>query len=189
MASVYGAVANKRRRGCSRTSSTRVGGRPAPQPPSGGGSSASGVAAQLTTMLQRVVGEGGTGTAAAIPGYNVAGKTGTAQKPDPRGGYSRTKYVASFVGFVPASEPAARRARLGRRARGDDLGRRRRRAGVRGDREVRAPVPRGAAGRPPGLGRPRGIALAKTPQAMSVWDRRPTHHPPPAQGGRVERKV
>jgi cell division protein FtsI/penicillin-binding protein 2 len=64
-----------------------------------------GVAAQLSTMLRRVVGEGGTGTEAAIPGYNVAGKTGTAQKPDPRGGYSSTKYVASFVGFVPASKP------------------------------------------------------------------------------------
>ena len=64
-----------------------------------------GVAAQLSTMLRRVVGEGGTGTEAAIPGYTVAGKTGTAQKPDPRGGYSSTKYVASFVGFVPASKP------------------------------------------------------------------------------------
>ena len=64
-----------------------------------------GIAAQLSTMLRRVVGEGGTGTAAAIPGYTVAGKTGTAQKPDPRGGYSTTKYVASFVGFVPATRP------------------------------------------------------------------------------------
>ncbi len=64
-----------------------------------------GVAAQLSTMLRRVVGEGGTGINAAIPGYNVAGKTGTAQKPDPRGGYSSSKYVASFVGFVPASKP------------------------------------------------------------------------------------
>jgi cell division protein FtsI (penicillin-binding protein 3) len=49
--------------------------------------------------------EGGTGTAAAIPGYYVAGKTGTSQKVDPSGGYSRDKYVASFVGFVPASDP------------------------------------------------------------------------------------
>ena len=35
----------------------------------------------------------------------MAGKTGTAQKPDPRGGYSDSKYVASFVGFVPATKP------------------------------------------------------------------------------------
>ena len=47
----------------------------------------------------------GTGTLAAIPGYQVAGKTGTASKPDPDGGYSTTRYVASFVGFVPASRP------------------------------------------------------------------------------------
>ena len=64
-----------------------------------------GVAATLKTLLRGVVDEGGTGTAAAIPGYYVAGKTGTAQKPDPRGGYSSSKYVASFVGFVPATKP------------------------------------------------------------------------------------
>ena len=64
-----------------------------------------GVAATLKTLLRGVVDEGGTGTAAAIPGYYVAGKTGTAQKPDPRGGYSDSKYVASFVGFVPATKP------------------------------------------------------------------------------------
>src|SRR6185312_14084147 len=48
---------------------------------------------------------GGTGTAAAIPGYTVAGKTGTAQKPDGKGGYSDTNFVASFVGMVPATKP------------------------------------------------------------------------------------
>jgi cell division protein FtsI/penicillin-binding protein 2 len=48
--------------------------------------------------------EGGTGSLAAVPGYHVAGKTGTAQKPIP-GGYSTSKYVASFVGFVPATKP------------------------------------------------------------------------------------
>ncbi len=62
------------------------------------------VDAELKGMLQNVVREG-TGTAAAVPGYQVAGKTGTAQKPDARGGYSDTRYVASFVGFVPASNP------------------------------------------------------------------------------------
>jgi cell division protein FtsI (penicillin-binding protein 3) len=61
-------------------------------------------AAQLNTMLRLVVTEG-TGTLAAVPGYVVAGKTGTAAKPDPQGGYSDSRYVASFVGFVPATKP------------------------------------------------------------------------------------
>ncbi len=62
------------------------------------------VDSELKGMLQNVVREG-TGTEAAVPGYQVAGKTGTAQKPDAKGGYSDTRYVASFVGFVPASKP------------------------------------------------------------------------------------
>jgi cell division protein FtsI (penicillin-binding protein 3) len=63
-----------------------------------------GVSAELMTMLEDVVAEG-TGTYAAIPGYVVAGKTGTAQKPDGHGGYATDKYVASFVGIVPATRP------------------------------------------------------------------------------------
>jgi cell division protein FtsI (penicillin-binding protein 3) len=62
------------------------------------------VASQLMGMLKNVVAEG-TGTLAAVPGYQVAGKTGTAAKPDLRGGYSTSRYVASFVGVVPASRP------------------------------------------------------------------------------------
>jgi cell division protein FtsI/penicillin-binding protein 2 len=63
-----------------------------------------GVADELVQMLEGVVAEGGTGTLAAIDGYQVAGKTGTAEKPGPSG-YATGKYVASFVGFVPASSP------------------------------------------------------------------------------------
>jgi cell division protein FtsI/penicillin-binding protein 2 len=59
---------------------------------------------EIKTMLTDVV-VAGTGTEAAIPGYTVAGKTGTAQKPDGHGGYSSSKFVASFVGMVPASNP------------------------------------------------------------------------------------
>jgi len=63
------------------------------------------VAEQLMSMLGSVVNKG-TGTEADIPGYSVAGKTGTAGKPDPMtGGYLSGKYVASFVGVVPASDP------------------------------------------------------------------------------------
>jgi cell division protein FtsI (penicillin-binding protein 3) len=63
-----------------------------------------GIASQLMLMLKDVVAEG-TGTYAAMPGYQVAGKTGTAQKPDSHGGYATGRYVASFVGIVPASRP------------------------------------------------------------------------------------
>ncbi len=63
------------------------------------------VAQQLLGMLQGVVSAQGTGGEAAVPGYRVAGKTGTAAKPDSTGGYSDTNYVASFVGIVPASAP------------------------------------------------------------------------------------
>jgi cell division protein FtsI (penicillin-binding protein 3) len=63
-----------------------------------------GTASQLMLMLKDVVAEG-TGQYAAMPGYQVAGKTGTAQKPDSHGGYATGRYVASFVGIVPASRP------------------------------------------------------------------------------------
>jgi cell division protein FtsI/penicillin-binding protein 2 len=63
------------------------------------------VAHLLMGMLREVVTDG-SGTSAAVPGYAVAGKTGTAAKPDPvHGGYSDTRYVASFVGAIPASNP------------------------------------------------------------------------------------
>jgi len=63
------------------------------------------VAEQMLSMLTTAV-EKGTGTKAQIPGYKVAGKTGTAQKPLPNGGgYSKSAYVASFVGVVPADDP------------------------------------------------------------------------------------
>ena len=62
------------------------------------------VARQVMAMMRDVVVEG-TGQEAALPGYQVAGKTGTAAKPDPSGGYSKSDYVASFVGVVPATNP------------------------------------------------------------------------------------
>jgi cell division protein FtsI (penicillin-binding protein 3) len=62
------------------------------------------VSRQVMAMMRDVVVEG-TGQEAALPGYQVAGKTGTAAKPDPGGGYSKSDYVASFVGVVPATDP------------------------------------------------------------------------------------
>ncbi len=59
----------------------------------------------LTRMMTGVI-EEGTATSAQIPGYSIAGKTGTAQKIGEDGRYSQDRFVASFVGFVPASRPA-----------------------------------------------------------------------------------
>ena len=62
---------------------------------------------ELVNMLKGVVDTAtGTGIRAAVPGYTVAGKTGTAQKALAHGrGYSTSNYVASFVGFLPADDP------------------------------------------------------------------------------------
>lgn len=61
-------------------------------------------ARQVRRMLERVV-SSGSGSKAVIPGYRVAGKTGTAAKVEPTGLYSTKRYVASFVGFAPADDP------------------------------------------------------------------------------------
>ncbi|HEV3504699.1 MAG TPA: penicillin-binding protein 2, partial [Actinomycetes bacterium] len=61
----------------------------------------------LSRILEGVVREGGTGTLAALEDWRVAGKTGTARKPDNvRGGYKPGAYVGSFIGFAPAERPA-----------------------------------------------------------------------------------
>ncbi|MGH8583883.1 MAG: peptidoglycan D,D-transpeptidase FtsI family protein [Gammaproteobacteria bacterium] len=58
----------------------------------------------LTAMLERAVTEG-TGGQARVPGYRVAGKTGTARKTKAGGGYARDRYLALFAGMIPASDP------------------------------------------------------------------------------------
>ncbi|HEV8268701.1 MAG TPA: penicillin-binding protein [Thermoanaerobaculia bacterium] len=75
-----------------------------PAPPSAPRVMKEETAVTLRRLLARVV-ETGTGKLAAIPGYVAAGKTGTAQKANPGGGYARDKHVASFIGFVPAETP------------------------------------------------------------------------------------
>lgn len=61
-------------------------------------------ARQVRAMLEGVVTEGGTGTRAAVPGYRIAGKTGTAHKAG-SGGYAEDRYLALFAGIAPASDP------------------------------------------------------------------------------------
>jgi len=63
-------------------------------------------ARKVTRMMETVTTDGGTGMNAAVDGFRVAGKTGTAQKVDPvTRGYSATRRTASFIGFVPADKP------------------------------------------------------------------------------------
>jgi cell division protein FtsI (penicillin-binding protein 3) len=62
------------------------------------------VANRVLRMLESVVQKGGTGTRAAIPGYRVAGKTGTAYVASGKG-YDKKRYASSFVGIAPASNP------------------------------------------------------------------------------------
>lgn len=62
------------------------------------------VAAEVREMLEGVLAPGGTASEVSVPGYTLAGKTGTAQVAED-GEYSETKYVASFVGFAPAQNP------------------------------------------------------------------------------------
>jgi len=102
LASVYGAVANN---GVwiQPHLVSRVGGH-APFVPARRRIISTAVDREVKAMLTGVV-QGGTGVEAAIPGYTVAGKTGTANEPNGHGGYSTTKYDATFVGMVPASKP------------------------------------------------------------------------------------
>jgi cell division protein FtsI (penicillin-binding protein 3)/stage V sporulation protein D (sporulation-specific penicillin-binding protein) len=60
---------------------------------------------QVRDALIEVVSKRGTAQLAAVPGFKVGGKTGTAQKINPKGGYERGKYVVSFAGFMPAENP------------------------------------------------------------------------------------
>src|SRR3712207_9299643 len=62
--------------------------------------------AAVREMLKGVLAPGGTAAEASVPGYELAGKTGTANKVDEKTGlYSESRYIASFVGFAPADRP------------------------------------------------------------------------------------
>src|SRR3954447_13829500 len=62
-------------------------------------------AAQVGNALRGVVSDRGTAASAAVPGFTISGKTGTAQKVDPKGGYEHGKYVVSFSGYLPSEKP------------------------------------------------------------------------------------
>jgi cell division protein FtsI/penicillin-binding protein 2 len=59
----------------------------------------------VSEALTEVVSERGTAALARVSGFSVAGKTGTAQKVDPKGGYAAGEYIVSFVGYIPAEQP------------------------------------------------------------------------------------
>jgi cell division protein FtsI/penicillin-binding protein 2 len=79
------------------------------------------VAAQVREMLEGVLAAGGTASEVSVPGYTLAGKTGTAQVAE-NGGYSETKFVASFIGFAPARDPKLLAAVIVDQPQGDIYG-------------------------------------------------------------------
>ena len=104
-------------------------------------------AAEVRQMLEGVLGPEGTASEVSIPGYALAGKTGTASKVDPATGeYSKTDIRRLVHRLRPGQRPAAAHGRRRRRtAERLDLRRHRRRAGLRADHELRAALP----GHPP----------------------------------------
>src|SRR3954452_6882324 len=76
---------------------------------------------ELRTMLEGVLAPGGTASEVSVPGYTLAGKTGTAQVAE-NGTYSETDYVASFVGFAPAQDPKLLVVVVVNKPRGDIYG-------------------------------------------------------------------
>jgi cell division protein FtsI/penicillin-binding protein 2 len=104
MATAYAAIANG---GTLRPPHiiSSVGGHPRPLP-AGHRVISAATAAELRQMLEGVLAPGGTASEVSIPGYQLAGKTGTASKVDPQTHqYSHTAYIASFMGFAPAADP------------------------------------------------------------------------------------
>ena len=160
LAAAYAAVANEGMWMRPHLVDRVVGG--ARKPVADGACSRRGIAREVIAMLENVVAEG-TGTLAAVPGYNVAGKTGTAQEAGRARRLLDLEYVSSFVGILPATRRGSSSS-CGRRAARRDLGRRRRGTGVPSrSRGFAAPVPRGGvppddpAGWPLGRVRPRDV--------------------------------
>ncbi|CAN5470885.1 stage V sporulation protein D [soil metagenome] len=103
MAAAYSAIANG---GVLRKPRliSRLGGESHPKDAEGSRVFSQRTSSQLRRMLEGVLAAGGTASEVSVPGYELAGKTGTAEKAED-GGYSESRYVASFVGFAPARKP------------------------------------------------------------------------------------
>ena len=137
-----------------------------------GAPSSAETAATLTTIMEGVV-ERGTAKAAQIPGYTIAGKTGTAAKLV-NGRYSNSDYNASFVGFLPSRDPAVAIIVVIDSPHGGRLHRRRRvGADLQADRGGDAALSRR---RPDDQSRAAGARRAQD---------RPPNAPAPAHGGRT----
>jgi cell division protein FtsI/penicillin-binding protein 2 len=98
----------------------KVGDEPVEEP-SGRRIISSQVAAEVREMLEGVLAPGGTASEVSVPGYTLAGKTGTAQVAED-GTYSETKFVASFMGFAPAQNPRLLAAVIVDQPQGDIYG-------------------------------------------------------------------
>src|SRR5207244_13167867 len=115
----------------------------------------------MIDILRGVVLPGGTGSLAALSGYDVAGKTGTAQKLDPNTGrYSSTRTVASFVGFLPADDPQLTILVVVDEPKTDQWGGKVATAGLQRDRAQNGAVPR-----LPPKGRKWQVPAAPAPEA------------------------
>jgi cell division protein FtsI (penicillin-binding protein 3) len=79
------------------------------------------IAGQVSHMLEGVLAAGGTAEEAQVDGYTLAGKTGTAEKAI-KGGYSKTDFIASFIGYAPAKDPRLLVAVMVDTPRGDIYG-------------------------------------------------------------------
>ena len=127
-------------------------------------------------MLRGVLADGGTASGAAIPGYDMAGKTGTANIAID-GHYSDSAYVASFIGMVPTDHPQLLVAVVVDRAAGIDLRRLGGRARVPEDRRVGCAVPRDPATLA-GSRRESGAAAERRPEPAASTASRSSHWPP-----------
>ena len=129
---------------------------------------------EVAKMLEGVLAAGGTAQEASVDGYTLAGKTGTAEKAD-KYGYSKTKFVASFIGFAPAKDPRLLVSVMVDEPQGRLLRRHRGRAGLRAHHGVRAAVPEDPAALSGGRGLRRAVVVGRESSSRVRLDRLGLH--------------